>query len=140
VRVFLSHNHNDREYVESQILEPLAVRNVGTWYAEQDIVPGEEYVRRIEDGLLKCDWMLVVLTANAATDWVRAEVNTALKDPRFRGRVVPVRVDETLPAQISFSFGALDALDVRSSPDAGEAIYQFLVERERQLRAAAAAN
>ena len=136
MRVFLSHNHNDRVYVESRIREPLAVRNVETWYAEQDIVPGEDYIRRIEDGLLKCDWMLVVLTANAATDWVRAEVNTALKDPRFRGRVVPVQVDETLPSQIASSFGSLDALDVRTCPDTGEAIYQFLVQRERQLRAA----
>jgi hypothetical protein len=118
----------------------LAVRNVETWYAEQDIIPGEEYVRRIEDGLLKCDWMLVILTTNAATDWVRAEVNTALKDPRFLGRVVPVRVDETLPSQIGSTLGPLEALDVRSSADPGETIYQFLVERERQLRAAAAAN
>jgi adenylate cyclase len=141
VRVFLSHNHQDRKFVELQIREPLASRNVETWYAEQDIVPGDDYIRRIQDGLLKCDWMLVVLTAHAAaSDWVRAEVNTALKDPRFRGRVVPVRVDEALPSQITSDFGSLDALDVRTSPNAGDAIYQFLVQRERQLRAGAPAS
>jgi hypothetical protein len=85
--------------------------------------------------------MLVVLTENAAaSDWVRAEVNTALKDPRFRGRVLPVRVDETLPSQISADFGSLHALDVRTSANAGDAIYQFLVERERELRALAPPN
>jgi adenylate cyclase len=141
VRVFLSHNHNDRQYVESQIREPLAVRNVETWYAEQDIIPGDDYIHRIEDGLLKCDWMLVVLTANSATsDWVRAEVNTALKDPRFQGRVVPLRVDEVLPGQLAPNFGSLDVLDVRTSPNTGETIYQFLLQRERQLRAAAHAS
>ena len=139
LRVFLSHNYRDREYVESRIREPLALQHVETWYSEQDIVPGEDYIHRIEDGLLKCDWMLVILTKNSATsDWVRAEVNTALKDPRFRGRVVPVRVDEALPSQIASSFGSLDVLDVRACPDTGEAIYQFLVQRERQLRAVAA--
>jgi hypothetical protein len=113
----------------------LAYRNVETWYSEQDIVPGENYIRRIEDGLLKCDWMLVILTAHATgSDWVRAEVNTAMNDPRFRGRVLPVRVDSALASQITPSFGSLDVLDVRGSSDIGEAIYQFLVERERQLR------
>jgi adenylate cyclase len=136
LRVFLSHNYHDREYVETHIREPLSLRHVETWYSEADIIPGDDYIRKIQDGLLKCDWMLVVLTAQAiASDWVRAEVNTALKDPRFRGRIVPVRVDDALPAQVVSSFGSLDALDVRTSQDVGGSIYQFLIERERQLRA-----
>jgi class 3 adenylate cyclase len=136
-RVFLSHNQRDREFVELRIREPLASRGVETWYAEQDIIPGDDYIRRIQDGLLKCDWMLVVLTEHAiASDWVRAEVNTALRDPRFRGRVLPVRVDEALPSQVSSAFGSLHALDIRTSPHAGDAIYRFLLERERELRTA----
>ncbi len=137
-RVFLSHNQLNREFVELQIREPLASRGVETWYAEQDIIPGDDYVRRIQDGLLTCDWMLVVLTKHAADSaWVKAEVNTALKDPRFRGRVLPVRVDETLPSQINADFGSLHALDIRSCPNAADAIYEFLVKRERELRAVA---
>ena len=136
-RVFLSHNHRDREYVESQIREPLALRRVETWYSEQDIVPGDDYILRIQDGLLKCDWVLVILTEHsAASDWVRAEVNTALKDPRFQGRVIPVRVNDSLSFNLPAWFGSLDVLDVCNSESAGEAIYKFLVERERQLRAA----
>ena len=135
VRVFLSHNQHDREYVENRIREPLTRRHVETWYAEQDIIPGDDYVHRIQDGLLKCDWLLVVLTqAAAASDWVRAEVNTALKDPRFQGRVVPVRVDDAFPYQMASSFGPLDVLDVSSSANAGDAIYEFLVQREQQIR------
>lgn len=137
VRVFLSHNHHDREYVETRIREPLARRNVETWYSEQDIIPGDDYIHRIQDGLLKCDWMLVILSASsAASDWVRAEVNTALKDPRFQGRVVPVRVDNALSYPAALPFGSLDVLDVSASPNAGDAIYEFLVQREQQIRAA----
>ena len=136
VRVFLSHNHHDREYVETRIREPLAKRHVETWYSENDIIPGDDYIHRIQDGLLKCDWMLVILTSSAAaSDWVRAEVNTALKDPRFRGRVVPVRVDDALPDQMSSTFGSLDLLDVSNSPNPGDTIYEFLVQREQQIRA-----
>jgi hypothetical protein len=137
VRVFLSHNYQDREYVETQIREPLARRNVETWYAEHDIIPGDDYIHQIQDGLLKCDWMLVILTVPAAaSDWVRAEVNTALKDPRFKGRIVPIRVDKALPYQIASTFGPLDVLDVTASPNTGQTIYEFLVQRERQLRTA----
>jgi TIR domain len=122
--------------VESQIREPLAARNVETWFAEQDIIPGDDYIRKIQDGLLKCDWMLVVVSAQSiGSDWVRAEVNTALRDPRFHGRVVPVKLDDSLPSQIASSFGSVDALDVRAAQNIGEAIYSFLVQREQQLRA-----
>jgi len=135
-RVFLSHNQRDREFVELQIREPLSSRGLETWYAEQDIIPGDDYIRRIQDGLLTCDWVLVILTEHAAaSDWVRAEVNTALKDPRFRGRVLPVRVDEALPSQVSLDFGSLHVLDVRTSANAADDICRFLTERERELRA-----
>jgi adenylate cyclase len=138
-RIFLSHNQHDREFVELRIREPLASRGVETWYAEQDIIPGDDYIRKIQDGLLTCDWMLVVLTKNAAaSDWVRAEVTTAMKDPRLRGRVLPLRVDDTLPSQVSTGFGSLNVLDIRASENTADAIYQFLIKRERELRATTA--
>lgn len=134
-RVFLSHNFQDREFVE-RLREPLATLGIEAWYAEQDIIPGDEYIRRIQDGLLKCDWMVVVLTEHSASsDWVRAEVSTALKDHRFQGRLLPLRVDETLPSRISAECGSLLALDVRNSPSMADDICRFLVKRERELRA-----
>jgi len=135
-RVFLSHNYRDREFVESQIREPLTHRRIETWYSEQDIVPGDDYILRIQDGLLKCEWMLVILTPHsAASDWVRAEVNTALNDPRFKGRIIPVRVDDAVPSNVPLWFGSLDILDVCNCENVGETICNFLIERERQLRA-----
>jgi hypothetical protein len=75
------------------------------------------------------------LTAHAVgSDWVRAEVNTALRDPRFQGRVIPVRLDESVPSQITSSFGPLDALDVRASQNAGEVIYNFCSARTTASR------
>jgi len=121
VRVFVSHSHRDREFVETAITGPLAKHGIETWYSNSDIIPGEKYIQRIEDGLLKCDW-------------VRVEAHTALSDPRFHDRVVPLKKGSAMPAQISHELGELDALDLSLVPDAGQALYEFLSKRETELR------
>jgi len=55
---------------------------------------GPPYIQRIDYGLLKCDWVLVVVSENSvASDWVRAEVKTAMADPRFQNRILPLLVN-----------------------------------------------
>ncbi len=136
VRVFVSHNHRDREFVERQIREPLAKFGIETWYSNADIIPGDRYVQAIEDGLLKCDWVLVVVSENSVTsDWVRAELGTAMADPRFRQRILPLKAGDTEPSRISHELGLMQTLDVLQSPDVGAALYRFLVRRESELRA-----
>lgn len=138
VRVFISHSHRDREFVEAAITGPLTRRGIETWYSNSDIIPGEKYVQRIEDGLLKCDWVVVLITENSATagDWVRAEANTALKDPRFAGRVVPLTRGNVSPAQVSYELGQLNALDISAAADPGQFLADFLTKRETELRTA----
>ena len=137
VRVFISHNHRDREFVEAAITAPLAKHGIETWYSNSDIIPGEKYIQRIADGLLKCDWVVVLVTDNSVQtgDWVRAEVNTALGDPRFTDRIVPLKRGSALPSQISHELGLLNALDLSSASDPGRLLFEFLVRRETELRA-----
>jgi adenylate cyclase len=139
VRVFISHNHRDREFVEAAITGPLAKQGIETWYSNSDIIPGEKYIQRIEDGLLKCDWVAVLISEHSVQtgDWVRAEVNTALADPRFRNRVVPLKKGDANPSLICYELGQLNALDLSSAADPGQTLFDFLTRRETELRAAA---
>ncbi len=138
VRVFVSHNHKDREFVETRITAPLATHGIETWYSNSDIIPGERYIQRIEDGLLKCDWVLVVVSENSvASDWVRAEVKTAMADPRFQNRILPLIKGDARPGTITGELGELHCVDLATSPDVGEYLHQFFQEREIELRAAA---
>ena len=139
VRVFVSHNHRDREFVEASITGPLTKHGIETWYSNADIIPGERYIERIQDGLLKCDWVVVLVSENAVStpDWVRAEVNTALSEARFRDRVVPVKIENVQAAQISHDLGLLQTLDFSSVTDPGESLFQFLTQRETELRSSA---
>lgn len=137
VRVFVSHNHRDRDFVERAITEPLARYRIETWYSNADIIPGQKYIQEIESGLLKCDWFFVLVTEHSsASDWVRAEVQTAMRDPRFEHRIVPLTIDATQPIQISNELSQLQALHLKNVAESGDLLYQFLTAREGQLRAA----
>ena len=135
VCVFVSHNHRDREFVE-RLRERLAHHSIETWYSNADIIPGDRYIQAIEAGLLKCDWVLVVVSDHSVqSDWVRAEVRTAMNDPRFHNRILPMRVGDAEPSQLSHELGLFHTLDARQFPDAGEALYRFLIERGGELSA-----
>jgi class 3 adenylate cyclase len=138
VRVFISHNHRDRVFVEQQLTEPLAKRGIDTWYSNADIIPGENYIQAIEAGLLKSDWVIVVVSRHsAASDWVRAEVRTALGDPRLRGRMLPVTIDETKPLALGDELAQLHAMDGRNVADLAEAVFRLLTARPDQRSAGA---
>ena len=137
VRVFISHNHQDRLFVERNITEPLAKRGIETWYSNADIIPGEKYVQAIEAGLFKSDWVLVIVSRHAAeSDWVRAEVRTALRDPRLQQRILPVTTDETKPSAIGDSLAELHSLDARKSADLAEEIFGLLAAQSKRQGAA----
>jgi class 3 adenylate cyclase len=135
VRVFVSHNHRDREFVERNITAQLATYGIETWYSNIDIIPGEKYVQTIEAGLMKCDWVLVFVTEHSAqSDWVRAEVRTAFDDPRFRNRILPVRADDVELSRISDQLGQLHAVDARQNGNLGESLYRLLMKREGEMQ------
>jgi len=137
LRVFVSHNHRDRIFVEQHITEPLAKRGIETWYSSTDIIPGDNYIRAIEAGLLKSDWVIVVVSQNsAASDWVRAEVRTAVKDPRLHGRILPVRTDECEPSDLGDDLAQLHGLDARVPTELGEKLFQLFTATSRLSAAA----
>jgi hypothetical protein len=141
VRVFISHNHRDRIFVETEITAPLAKRGIETWYSTTDIIPGENYIHAIESGLLKSDWVIVMVSQHSASsDWVRAEVQTAFKDPRLEGKIVPLIVDSTDLRAISDRLSTVHALDARRTENLGDSLYKLLVRSSQQQMPVAPAS
>jgi len=105
----------------------LSKRGIETWYSNSDIIPGENYIQAIEAGLLKSDWVIVIVSQHsAASDWVRAEVRTALKEPRLNGRILPVTTDEAKPSSLGNEIAQLHGLDARDPVDLGEKLFRLL--------------
>jgi hypothetical protein len=90
-RIFLSHSSHDRRFTDD-LPELLRLHYLESWYSKRDIVAGA-WEPEIYKGLNACDSFLVVLSADALrSDWVRKEVELAMRDPRYAatGRIVPV--------------------------------------------------
>ncbi len=77
---------------------------------------------------------MVVTENSVQSDWVRAEVNTAMNDLRFQGRVVPLTNGTAELSQLSHEFGQVNAVDLSSTPDPGEMLSQYFARREAELR------
>jgi adenylate cyclase len=134
INVFVSHSSKDRRIVD-QITDQLKRFGVGTWCSNEDIPAGEKYAEKIRDGLMSSDWVLVIVSADSGkSDWVRAEVKTAMADPRFRNRILPMALDGSSAAQINPDLADLQAIDGCVTENLGEKIGDFLLDRERKLR------
>jgi adenylate cyclase len=134
INVFVSHSSKDRKIVD-QITDQLKRFGVGTWCSNEDIPAGEKYAEKIRHGLMSSDWVVVIVSADSGrSDWVRAEVKTAMADPRFRNRILPLALDGSSAAQINPDLADLQAMDGCLTQNLGEKIGDFIVDRERQLQ------
>lgn len=94
--VFVSHSHMDRDFVEQELLKVFAENSINHWYSKDDIKGGESWVRSINEGLDACDSFVVLVSKSSATsDWVKEEVDMAAGRPHLRGRIIPIRLDDT---------------------------------------------
>ncbi|HEY1497910.1 MAG TPA: TIR domain-containing protein [Candidatus Solibacter sp.] len=140
VRIFISHSHLDRVYVEREVTHNLKQFGIETWYSNTDLIPGENYIDTIQAGLLRSDWFVVVVSARSvASDWVRAEVRTAFQDSRLKDRIIPVVIDDTSPGLIHQDLAKLHAVFAKNGDGAGQAIYEALRARTHQLESGAVA-
>jgi len=95
-RLFISHSHQDRAYIEEHLIAPLANYEIATWYSRDDIPKGAAWVRAIREGLASCEWVVVVVSRNSAgSRWVSREIDLAMADSRLDDRIIPVVLDDT---------------------------------------------
>jgi hypothetical protein len=88
-QVFVSHSTKDAKFVDP-LVERLRDHYITSWYAPRNM-PGGYFQSNIEQALAECDWFLIVFTPDSlVSDWVKREVDIAMKDPRFRNKVIPI--------------------------------------------------
>lgn len=113
--VFISHSHNDREYVE-QLIANLKEQGIKSWYSVTDIPKGTLWTAEIRKAISKCNWMVVVVSKNTIskdTDnarWVRREVDLALTATHLEERIIPVIIDDTNPAKVNDYLTTMQAI------------------------------
>jgi len=95
---FISYSTKNEAFAESLHAE-LEKRSVQCWFAPEDLKIGDRFRQRIEESILHCERLLVVLsTESVNSEWVEREVQAAFEKERRQGITVllPVRLDDAV--------------------------------------------
>jgi hypothetical protein len=102
--VFISHSSVDKPFVD-KLVSDLKKNGVNVWYDKFDIKLGDSIPGRINEGLSKAKYFIVVLSNSSINSkWVLEELNSALvKQINLNGTfILPVKIDDcSIPPLLS---------------------------------------
>jgi len=126
-KIFISHSHGDRQFVEKKIVQPLKHIGVKTWYALTNVRHGSVWTAEIRKGLEECTGMVVVVSKNSSgSKWVRTEVDLAFSMGRMLDKIVPLLLDDTAPETVNSYLLARQGIDVRATPNVADEIVRSI--------------
>jgi len=95
VQVFLSYAHGDRALAEA-LAEDLSKRGLSVWNHEVELLPGDNVWLRNGEALKNSEAMVVLVSPEAMrSEWVKYEIEYALGNRNYEGRLFPVQVRPT---------------------------------------------
>jgi hypothetical protein len=95
MRVFLSYSSADEDFAK-QLGSQLSMRGCEVWDPSERLFPGDNWSLKIGEALAESRAMIVLLSPDSMkSEWVRREIDYALGDRNYEGRVFPVVVRPT---------------------------------------------
>ena len=95
MKVFLSYAPDDQDLARDLAIR-LREQGYDVWFDEWQILPGDNFFKKMGLALEESDAMIVLVSPAAMkTKSVREEINFALGSQRYAGRLVPVIVEPT---------------------------------------------
>ena len=90
MKVFISHSSED-EALASKVVSYLEQAGLDVWYDGREIMPGDNWADKVAQGLRESEAMVVLVTPSALqSNSLRRDIDYALTQKRFKGRLVPV--------------------------------------------------
>lgn len=78
MKIFLSHAPEDKELARD-LATRLSEHGFDVWFDEWQLMPGDNFAKRIGEALEESDAMVVLVSPAAMkSNWVRGEINFAL--------------------------------------------------------------
>jgi hypothetical protein len=95
MQVFLSYDQSDEAFAKS-LSSHLERLGLSVWSPHDEVLPGDNAWLRIGEALEKSSAMVVLVSPDSMrSDHVRRDIEYALGDPNFEGRLFPVQVRPT---------------------------------------------
>ena len=128
--VFVSHSSEDREFIESRIIDSFEQHGIVAWYSQDSIQFGEKWQPKLIAALEKCEWFIVILSEAAiASEWVQAEVKLAFTFLRDRERILLIKIDDSEAYRLDIRLPQRQGIDFQI--DTGRGMMR-LIEMLRQ--------
>ncbi|MGE0825759.1 MAG: toll/interleukin-1 receptor domain-containing protein [Candidatus Binatia bacterium] len=90
MQVFISHSSKDISAAR-QLAQRLAKAGVKVWLPEDEILPGDNWAKKVGQALEESNLMVVLVTAHAfESEWLKEEIQYALTAEQYQGRLIPV--------------------------------------------------
>jgi len=111
--VFVSHASEDKERFVDSLVGALRDRGLQVWYDKEQIRIGDDFRRKMDEGLSKARFGVVVLSPNFFKYWPEAELSALFNQERVfdQTRILPIRLDldrATLTARSPLLAGRAD--------------------------------
>lgn len=95
MQVFLSYARSDEAFAK-ELSSELAKRGFSVWVDKQELLPGDNWHKRIADALARSNAMVVLISPESmSSPEIRGEIQYALGNPNYEGRLFPVEVRPT---------------------------------------------
>ncbi len=95
MQVFLSYAQDDAAFA-NDLTSELRRRGISVWSPDENLLPGDNYHLQIGQALAKSRAMVVLVSPESMrSKWVRSEIEYALGDPGYEGKLFPVEVRPT---------------------------------------------
>lgn len=110
MKVFISHSSKDKDFARI-LRNSFHAENIDTWFDEDDILVGDDFIQSMEEGLEKSDFIAIVLTPNFETGpWAQKEYRTALTEQINKGKtkILPIKFKESNPPAMLRSISHAD--------------------------------
>ena len=110
VKIFISHSSKDKKFART-LRDSFHSENIDTWFDEDDILVGDDFVESMEKGLKESDFIVIVLSPNFSTGpWAKKEYRTALTEQIDKGiiKILPIKHKESEPPAMLNSISHAD--------------------------------
>ena len=109
--MFLSHSSLDGEFA-SKIADLLRRHGISVWHGPTSIRGGDQWHDEIGAALERCDWFVILLSPNSMKSaWMKLELVYALKEERYKKRIVPVLIRVFKYHRFSWTFHSYQLVD-----------------------------
>src|ERR1051325_8076056 len=115
MKIFISHASKDAA-VARQLAQELKLAGHSVWIPENEVLPGDNWAKKVGQALEDSDLIVVLVTRNAfQSEAVTKDIQYALPAEHIKGRLIPVYIgpESKPPSQMPWILKKLEPLRVK---------------------------